>query len=124
MPPSPSPHRHYHYVDGPPLILPPEEPPSGIVVWNAGPPLCGVSSTTCNSKILRTSCWVTESSIANGQEIDVGGFVSKLGSLRDKRTLSTEGAFSCDEISLKDFVNKVFICDIFYIIYIKVGQGY
>jgi hypothetical protein len=103
MPPSPSPHRHYHYVDGPPLILPPEEPPSGIVVWNAGPPLCGVSSTTCNSKILRTSCWVTESSIANGQEIDVGGFVSKLGSLRDKRTLSTEGAFSCDEISLKDF---------------------
>ena len=87
----------------PPIQLDEETPPLGIVVWNAGPPLCGVSGATCDSQVLRTTCRVTEGSIGRDQHIDVGGFVSKLDKLRDSRTITTKLPFSCNDMSLKEF---------------------
>ena len=103
--PSPSPSLHHLFVPEPdiPIVLPEEILPTGIVAWNAGPPLCGVSSVTCDSQVVRTTCWVTEGSLGRGQEIDMGGFVSPLSKLRDARTLTTTLPFSCTDVSLKEF---------------------
>ena len=103
-PPLPPPHPHHPYkIEKEYFVLPEDVPPSGVVLENSGPPVCGVSGVSCNSEAIRTSCWVSESSLSKGKEVDIGGFISKMGPLRDHRTLATEAPFSCQTMDLQEF---------------------
>ena len=81
------------------MVLEPEIP--HIVAWNAGPPLCGASDILCNSRIIRTTCHVTPGStigIGEGEIVNIAGFESQIGTLRDERTLTVNEPVDCDKI--------------------------